>query len=51
MNCSRGTEGMTALAAYCDTTEDALADMIVLALVTGSLAHVNLCLFKGSGID
>ena len=42
---------MTALAVYCATTEDALANMIVLAIVKGSLAHVNLRLFKGSGID
>ena len=42
---------MTALAANCDSSEDTLANMVILAVVTGSLSHIDLCFIKSGLID
>ena len=42
---------MSAFATNCDSPEDTLADMVVLAVVMGSLSNIGLCLFKSGMID
>jgi hypothetical protein len=42
---------MATFAANSDASKYTLANMIVLAVITGSLTHVNLCLLKGGLID
>ena len=42
---------MSTFAANSDSTENALANMVILAVVAGSLSHIDLCFFKGNWID
>ena len=51
MHTSGGTKGVAAFAANSNSSEDALTNMVVLAVVTGCLTHIDLCFIKSGLID